>query len=71
MTQVMLSVCELQDNGKRPYTEVSTLLSDYLVIQVQEGIKSNLRIVLQALTVLRGNEVLSSLIAKIIYVLLV
>ena len=52
MTQVMVSVCELQDKGKRPYTEISTLLFEYLVIQVQEGIKSNLPIVLHALTVL-------------------
>ena len=44
MTQVMLSVCELQDKGKRSYTEISTPLSEYLVIQVQEGIKSNLPI---------------------------
>ena len=57
MTQVMLSVCELQDKGKRPYTEISTLLSEYLVIQVQEGIKSNVQIVLHALTVLSGNVV--------------
>ena len=57
MTQVMLSVCELQDKGKRPYIEISTCLSEYLVIQVQEGIKSNLRIVLHALTVLSGNLV--------------
>ena len=57
MTQVMLSVCELQDKGKRPYTEISTRLSEYLVIQVQEGIKSNLRIVLHALTVLSGSIV--------------
>ena len=61
MTQVMLSVCELQDKGKRPYTEISTLLSEYLVIQVQEGIKSNVQIVLHALTVLSRNVVLSSL----------
>ena len=26
MTQVMLSMCELKDKGKRPYTEISTLL---------------------------------------------
>ena len=30
MTQVMLSECELQDKGKGPYTEISTLLSEYL-----------------------------------------
>ena len=53
----MLSVCELQDKGKRPYTEISTLLSEYLVIQVQEGIKSNVQIVLHALTVLSVNVV--------------
>ena len=40
MTLVMLSMCELQDKGKGPYTEMSTLLSEYLVIQVLEGIKS-------------------------------
>ena len=28
MTQVMLSMCELQDKGKGPYTEISTLLSE-------------------------------------------
>ena len=71
MTQVMLSVCELQDKGKGPYTEISTLLSEYLVIQVQEGIKSNLQIVLHALTVLSGNVVLSSLITNYIHALLV
>ena len=48
MTQVMLSMCELQDKGKGPYTEISTLLSD-MVIQDQEGIKSNLQSVLHAL----------------------
>ena len=30
MTQVMLSMCELQDKGKGPYTEISTLLSECL-----------------------------------------
>ena len=54
MTQVMLTMCELQDKGKGPYTEISTLLSEYLVIQVQEGIKSNVQTVLHALIVLRG-----------------
>ena len=39
VTRVMLSVCEIQDKGKGPYTEISTLLSEYLVIQVQENIK--------------------------------
>ena len=62
MTQVMLSECELQDKGKGLYTEIITLLSEYLVIQVQENIKSNLQIVLHALTVLSGNVVLSALI---------
>ena len=57
MTQVMLSMCELQDKVKGPCTEISTLLSDYLVIQVQENIKSNLQIVLHALTVVNGNVV--------------
>ena len=37
----MLSVSETRDKGKGPYTEISTLLSEYLVIQVQESIKSN------------------------------
>ena len=54
MTQVMLSMCELQDKGKGPYIEISTLLSEYLVIQVQEGIKSNVQIVLHALAVVPG-----------------
>ena len=71
MTQVMLSECELQDKGKGLYTEISTLLSEYLVIQVQENIKSNLQIVLHALTVLSGNVVLSALITNYIHVLLV
>ena len=62
VTQVMLSMCELQDKGKGPYNEISTLLSEYLVIQVQENIKSNLQIVLHALTVGSENVVLSSLI---------
>ena len=68
MTQVMLSMCELEDKGKGPYTEISTLLSEYLVIQVQEGIKSNF--VLHALTVVSGNVVLSSLITSCIHVVL-
>ena len=71
MTQVMLSMCELQDKGKGPYTEISTLLSEYLIIiQVQEGIKSNVKIVLHALTVVSGNVVLSSLITNCIHVVL-
>ena len=40
VTQDMLSVSEIRDKGKGPYTEISTLLSEYLVIQVQESIKS-------------------------------
>ena len=69
----MLSECELQDKGKGLYTEIGTLLlsSEYLVIQVQENIKSNLQIVLHALTVLSGNVVLSALITNYIHVLLV
>ena len=67
MTQVMLSMCKLQDKGKGPY---STLLSEYLVIQVQEGIKSNVQIVLHVLTVVSGNVVLSSLITNCIHVVL-
>ena len=70
MTQVMLSICELQDKGKGPYTEISTLLSEYLVVQFQEGIKSNLRIMLHALTVVSGNVVLSSLITNCIHMVL-
>ena len=69
MTQVMLSMCELQDKGKGPYTEISTLLSD-MVIQVQEGIKSNLQSVLHASTVVSGNVVQSSLISSCIHVVL-
>ena len=65
----MLSMCELQDKGKGPCTEISTLLSD-MVIQVQEGIKSNLQSVLHALTVVSGNVVLSSLISSCIHVVL-
>ena len=38
MTQVMVSMCKLQDKGKGSYTEISTLLSEYLVIQVQEDL---------------------------------
>ena len=38
----MLSMCDIQDKGKGPYTKISTLLSEYLVFQVQESIKSNL-----------------------------
>ena len=67
MTQVMLSECELQDKGKGPCTEISTPLSENLVIQVKENIKSNLQIVLHALTVLS----LSALITNFIHVLLV
>ena len=70
MTQAMLSMCELQDKGKGPYTEISTLLSEYQVIQVHEGLKSNLQIVLHALTIVSGNVVLSFLITKCIHVVL-
>ena len=42
VTQIMLSVCEIQDKGKGPYTEIRTPLSEYLIIQVHESIKSNL-----------------------------
>ena len=70
MTQVMLSMCELQDKGKGPYTETSTLLSEYLVIKVQENIKSNLQIVLHALTVVSENVVSSSLNTNCIHVVL-
>ena len=66
----MLSMCELQDKGKGPYTEISTLLSEHLVIQVQETIKSNLKLVLHALTVVSGNVVLSPLITNCIHVVL-
>ena len=70
VTQVMLSLCELQDKGKGPYTEISTLLSEYLDIQVQENIKSNFQIVLHALTVVSENVVLSPLITNCIHVVL-
>ena len=70
VTQVMLSLCELQDKGKGPYTEISTLLSEYLNIQVQENIKSNFQIVLHALTVVSENVVLSPLITNCIHVVL-
>ena len=70
MTQVMLSMCELQDKGKGPNIEISTLLSEYLVIQVQESIKSNVQIVFHALAVVSGNVVLSSLITNCIHVVL-
>ena len=70
LTQVMLSLCELQDKGKGPYTEISTLLSEYLDIQVQENIKSNFQIVLHALTVVSENVVLSPLITNCIHVVL-
>ena len=70
MTQVMLSMCELQDKGKGPYTDISTLLSEYLVIQVLENIKSNLQIVLHALTVVIEKVVLSYLKTNCIHVVL-
>ena len=70
MTQVMLSMCELRDKEKGPYTEISTLLSEYLVLQVQENIKSNLQIVLHALTVVSENVVLFSLKTNCIHVVL-
>ena len=62
----MLSMCELQDKRKGPYIEISTLLSEYPVIQVQEGIKSSVQIVLHALAVVS----LSSLITNCIHVIL-
>ena len=65
MTQVMLSMCELQDKGKGPYTEISTLLSEFI-----KGMKSNLQSVLHALTVVSGNAVLSSLISSCVHVVL-
>ena len=70
MTQVMLSVCELRDEGKWPYTENTSVQSEYLVIQVQKGIKSKLLFVLHALTVVSGNVVLSSLITNCIDVVI-
>ena len=30
-------MCNIQDKGNGPYTEISTLLSEYLVIQFQES----------------------------------
>ena len=62
----MLSMCELQDKGKGPYTEISTLLSEY-DYPSSEGIRSNLQSVLHALTVVSGNVVLSSLITNCIH----
>ena len=70
MTQVMLSVCELRDEGKWLYTENTSVQSEYLVIQVQKGIKSKLLFVLHALTVVSGNVVLSSLITNCIDVVI-
>ena len=58
-------MCDIQDKGKGPYSEISTILSEYLVIQVQESIKSN-----HELTVMSGNAVLSSLITNCIHVVL-
>ena len=65
MTQVMLSMCELQDKGKGTYTEISSYLSEF-----QEGIKSNLQSVLHALTVVSGSVVLSSLRSSCVHVVL-
>ena len=59
-------MCELHDKGKGPYTEISTLCQN-MIIQVQEGIRSNLQSVLHALTVVSGNVVLSSLITNCIH----
>ena len=70
MTQVMLSMCELQNKETGPFIEISTLLSEYLVIQVQEAIKSNVQIVLHALAVVGGNVILSSLVRNCIHVVL-
>ena len=70
MTQVMLSMCELQDKGKGPYIKISIFLLEYLVIQVQEGINSNVQIVLHALAVVSENVVLSSSITNCIHVVL-
>ena len=60
VTQVMLSMCELQDKGKGPHTSV----------RVHKGIKSNLQSVLHALTAVSGNVVLSSLISSCVHVVL-
>ena len=65
MTQVMLSEFELQDKGKGPYTEISTLLSEYLVIQVQENINCG------ACPYSLDYLLLSALIINYIHVLLV
>ena len=46
-------MCKLQDKAKGPYTEISTLLSEYYYPS-QEGIRSNLQSVLHALTVVSG-----------------
>ena len=66
----MLSVCDLRDEGKWPYTENTSVQSENLVIQVQKGIKSKLLFVLHALTVVSGNVVLSSLITNYIDVVI-
>ena len=66
MTQVMLSMCELQDKGKRPYTEISTLLSEY---DYPSSGRYNIKFtnVLHALTVVSVNVVLSSLITNCLH----
>ena len=66
----MLTVYELRDEGKWPYTENTFVLSEYLVIRVQKGIKSKKLFVLHALTVVSGNVVLSSLITNCIHVVI-
>ena len=66
MTQVMLSMCELQDKGKGPYTEICTLLSEY-DYPSSGRYKINLKSVLHALIVVSGNVVLSSLITNCIH----
>ena len=70
MTQVMLSMCELQDKGKGPYTEISTLLSEYdYPSSGRYKIKSTKCVACldTKLTVFSGNIVLFSLIINCIH----
>ena len=61
VTLVMLSMRELQGKEKGHYTVISTLLSEYLVIQVQIKFTNCVAIV-------TGKEVLSSLLPNCIHV---
>ena len=59
---------ETKENGL--ILKNTSVQSEYLVIQVQKGIKSKLLFVLHALTVVSGNVVLSSLITNCIDVVI-